>query len=74
MLNIPVAGQNYSIIKPKIWNENVKFYLNLKFMKKEIKANKTPPKKSPTWVGFYLKKKPGFLNPDTTCSKVNAPP
>ena len=46
-LNIPVAGQNHSIIKPKIWKENIKFYLNLKFLKNEIKPIKKPkrPKK-----------------------------
>ena len=36
MLNIPVAGQNRSIIKPKIWKENIKIYLNLKFFMNEI--------------------------------------
>ena len=56
MLNVSVAGQNHSIIKPKIWKETIKFYLNLTFLKNGIKPIKTHKKKSPikaSWVGFF---------------------
>ena len=35
------TNKKEKITKPKILKETIKFYLNLKFLKKEIKSNKT---------------------------------